>query len=62
MAIIGSLVPISLLGELVGVGTLFAFVIVSIGIIVLTKSEPKYLGAAVQGAILAVHPDTLGCC
>lgn len=32
--------PIGLLGELVSIGTLLAFVIVSIGIIILRKSEP----------------------
>jgi len=34
------LFPIGLLGELVSIGTLLAFVIVSIGIIILRKSEP----------------------
>lgn len=33
--------PIGLLGELVSIGTLLAFVIVSIGIIILRKSEPN---------------------
>lgn len=40
VALMGGLVPISLLGELVSIGTLFAFVIVSIGIIVLRKTQP----------------------
>lgn len=40
VAIMGGLVPISLLGELVSIGTLFAFVIVSIGIIVLRRTQP----------------------
>jgi APA family basic amino acid/polyamine antiporter len=35
-----ALVPISALGELVSIGTLFAFVIVSIGVIVLRKTNP----------------------
>ena len=35
-----ALVPISLLGELVSIGTLFAFVIVAIGILVLRKTRP----------------------
>lgn len=40
VAIMGGLVPISMLGELVSIGTLFAFVIVSIGIIVLRRTNP----------------------
>lgn len=32
--------PMSLLGELVSIGTLFAFIIVSVGIIVMRKTEP----------------------
>jgi basic amino acid/polyamine antiporter, APA family len=34
------LTPIDVLGELVSIGTLFAFVVVSIGIIVLRKTRP----------------------
>ena len=34
------LVPISMLGELVSIGTLFAFVIVAIGILVLRNTKP----------------------
>ena len=40
VAIMGGLVPISLLGQLVSIGTLFAFVIVSIGVIVLRHTRP----------------------
>lgn len=39
-AFFAGLFPIGLLGELVSIGTLLAFVIVSIGIIILRKSEP----------------------
>ena len=40
VAIMAALVPISALGQLVSIGTLFAFVIVSIGVIVLRKTRP----------------------
>ncbi|VBB45695.1 Uncharacterized amino acid permease YfnA [uncultured Paludibacter sp.] len=39
-AIFAGLFPIGLLGELVSIGTLLAFVIVSIGLIILRKTEP----------------------
>jgi len=40
VAVMGGLVPITLLGQLVNIGTLFAFVIVSIGVIVLRRTRP----------------------
>jgi APA family basic amino acid/polyamine antiporter len=41
VAVMGALVPITLLGQLVSIGTLFAFVIVSIGIVVLRRTQPE---------------------
>lgn len=40
VAIMGGLVPIAMLGQLVSIGTLFAFVIVSIGVVVLRRTRP----------------------
>jgi APA family basic amino acid/polyamine antiporter len=40
VALMGAFVPITMLGQLVSIGTLFAFVIVAIGIIVLRKTQP----------------------
>jgi APA family basic amino acid/polyamine antiporter len=40
VAVMGALVPITMLGQLVNIGTLFAFVIVSIGVIVLRRTRP----------------------
>jgi basic amino acid/polyamine antiporter, APA family len=40
VAMMAALVPISALGQLVSIGTLFAFVIVSIGVIVLRRTRP----------------------
>ncbi len=39
-AILGGLMPLSILGEMVSIGTLFAFVIVCISIVVLRKTRP----------------------
>src|SRR5215207_806374 len=41
VAVMAALVPIGALGQLVSIGTLFAFVIVSIGVIVLRRTQPN---------------------
>ncbi|GAA1630908.1 amino acid permease [Georgenia ruanii] len=40
VAVLGGLVPLGTLAELVNIGTLFAFVLVSIGVIVLRRTRP----------------------
>jgi APA family basic amino acid/polyamine antiporter len=41
VAVMAAVVPIGMLGQLVSIGTLFAFVIVSIGVIVMRKTRPE---------------------
>jgi APA family basic amino acid/polyamine antiporter len=42
-AIIGSITPINIIGEMVNIGTIFAFIIVCISIMVLRKTNPEQL-------------------
>ena len=40
-AIVGSITPISIIGEMVNIGTIFAFIIVCISVMVLRKTNPE---------------------
>src|ERR1700732_274937 len=40
-AVVGSITPISVIGEMVNIGTIFAFIIVCISILVLRKTNPE---------------------
>ena len=59
VALASGFTSIGVLGELVSIGTLFAFVIVSIGVIVLRRTRPD-LRAAVPDAVGAGAADRVG--
>ena len=56
IALMAGLTPIAVLGQLVSIGTLLAFVLVSIGVIILRKTAPD-AAAAVPHAVGAVRAD-----
>ena len=56
VSIMAGVVPISVLGELVSIGTLFAFVIVAIGVMVMRKNAPDLPRAFKVPAIWIIAP------
>ena len=59
MIVASGFTPIGVLGELVSIGTLFAFVIVSIGVIVLRRTRPD-LERPFKVAVRAGPADRVG--
>ena len=47
-AIVGSITPIDDIGKMVNIGTLLAFVIVSIAVLILRRTNPDRLGTPVR--------------
>ena len=56
VALLAGFVPLSALADLVSIGTLFAFIVVSVAVPVLRRTKPGH-EAAVPGAVLPRHPD-----
>ena len=55
-AVIGGLFPVGVLGHLVSIGTLAAFVTVCIGVLVLRRTRPDLLRPSVPAAVVHLSP------
>ena len=61
-ATVGGLLPVDILGELVSIGTLIAFVVVCIGVLVLRKTRPDLKRPFRVQAIWIVAPLGIAMC
>jgi APA family basic amino acid/polyamine antiporter len=61
-ATVGGLLPVDILGELVSIGTLIAFVVVCIGVLVLRKTRPDLKRPFRVRAVWLVAPLGIGMC
>ncbi len=61
-AIIAALLPLSEIAKLVNIGTLFAFLIVNIGVIVLRRTQPDLERGFRVPFVPVVPAHRRGCC
>jgi basic amino acid/polyamine antiporter, APA family len=61
-ATVGGLLPVDILGELVSIGTLIAFVVVCIGVMVLRRTRPDLKRPFRVSAVWLIAPLGIGMC